>query len=116
MSESINEYKADFRNLPKYGLYQILCNHFITGMCKGVKYQIQITKMSLSNNKTNLESMNPAWTSNRKTNDTEWIERLHTFFSYGLNDKIGQEYNLFITAIISLDIHNFQCYIDISEV
>ena len=46
--------------------------------------------------------MNLSWAQVRKTNETVSIERLHTAFPYGLDDKIGEEYHLKTTDIISL--------------
>ena len=50
--------------------------------------------------------MNLSWAQVRKTNETVSIERLHTAFPYGLDDKIGEEYHLQTTDMISLKIQS----------
>ena len=50
--------------------------------------------------------MNLSWAQVRKTNETMSIEILHTAFPYGLDDKIGEEYHLQTTDIISLKIQS----------
>ena len=71
---------------------KILRKHFSVGLCKNANYIVNIIeKLSVSGRDDNGNPISGV-TVERQKKETEWMLTFQTVYSYGLNDRVGDEY------------------------
>ena len=71
---------------------KILSKHFSVGLCKNANYIVNtIEKLCGSGRDDNGNPM-PGVAVERQKKETKWMLTLQTVYSYGLNDRVGDEY------------------------
>ena len=79
-------------NPTAYSFCKILSTHFSICYCKDSSYAINIIGKLDRTGLAERNTMNFAAKPLRKAGETYWMHELRTIFSYGLNDKIGDEF------------------------
>ena len=73
---------------------RILTEHFSQGSCKGSKFSVHIIeKVSGTGRVGSTKTIDPDVTCIRKSKEKDWMLKLRTVYPYGLNDRIGDEYD-----------------------
>ena len=69
-----------------------LAEHFNVGLCKNSSYSVQILENRLGTGRMKNGNLGLGVGVERRKSETEWILKLRTRYPYGLNNKIGDEF------------------------
>ena len=81
-------HRASMRGKIKSKLGKWLAGHFLTEICKNAKYSVQIIEKWQGNSRTSRWAISLGEAVLRRKRETEWMLKLRTIFSYGLNEKV----------------------------
>ena len=92
-------YMSCFRNPAKYAFCKTLNSHFDKGYFKGSSYTVSILEKLEGIGRTDRNATDVTSKPVRKASERYWMMELRTVYSYGLNDRVGDEYKTANTHI-----------------
>ena len=79
-------HRSGMKGNPGHVSCKRIVNHWTQGKCIGSHFHLQIIENMIGDGKTKGEGVD------RRKRETYWIQKLRTAYPYGLNDRIGNEY------------------------
>ena len=89
LSERFSDHRSRISNYNSTKKDTLLIKHFNEGECKNRIYNVKILETIKGNPKKNGKLDNTVTVLRRKREDY-WMERLHTVYPYGLNNRLGK--------------------------
>ena len=79
-----------------------LSEHFNNGKCCGSEFSVRILEKLEGNGQTERNALDPTTTQIRRARESHWMLKMRTVFPFGLNEKVGSEYNAYLPFVIKL--------------
>ena len=89
MSERFSDHKSRIRKHDTTKQDTLLIDHFNNGTCKGKTYNAKIIEI-VDGNARKDGKIDPAMTTQRRKIEDKWMEKMHTIYPYGLNNRYGK--------------------------
>ena len=86
-------HKTGLNQTGKYGFCRILLDHFHNSVCCNVSYSVEILEKLQRNSRAARNPLDASIKFERKQHEKIWMHKLRILSPYGLNDRLGDEYD-----------------------
>ena len=101
LNARFNLHRQGIRNANKQNYCKTLCSHFQKGVCKNAKYCVNVVEKIDGDGRLKDGKIDLDMATYRRKKEKEWMLKLRTAYPFGLNDRIGDDYNRFTNEPVS---------------